>query len=91
MDEEFGVPVRVRIWIEPGRDELSAAQDDDVVALVAGLLEEVSADAALTHTYETAWLIRRGGELILPERPTLWPEHRLALIKGPCRRESHQL
>ncbi|MFJ8444223.1 SitI3 family protein [Kitasatospora griseola] len=91
IDLQFGVPAKIRIWIEPDRDEPMAEQDDDTVALVAGLLDDMPADLVLIHNYETAWLIRRGGELVLHEDPALWPDHRLALIEGPYRRESHQL
>ncbi|MFJ8441700.1 SitI3 family protein [Kitasatospora griseola] len=91
IDHEFGVPAKVRIWIEPDGDRPMAEQDDDIAALLAGLLEDTPADLVAVHNYETVWLIRRGGELVLHEDPALWPDHRLALIKGPYRRESHQL
>ncbi|WP_123821462.1 SitI3 family protein [Kitasatospora cineracea] len=91
IEDEFGIPSKILIWLEPDKDEEFADQDEDVVVLVAGILEETSADVVLIHNYETVWLIRRGGELILHERPTLWPDRRLALIKGEYRRESLRL
>lgn len=88
-DESFGVVEKVMIWVEPNPTRSIVRQDDDLVALVAGLMEETAADLAVTYNHETALLIRRGGELILHEDCALWPEHRLALIKAPYRRESH--
>ncbi|MEV7124343.1 SitI3 family protein [Kitasatospora griseola] len=89
--EAFGVPENVRIWVEPSRGELAIRQEDDLVALIAGLLDETVVDIAVTYDYEVGMLIRKGGELTLHEDPLLWTEHRLALIRGTYRRESHWL
>ncbi|MEV7124212.1 SitI3 family protein [Kitasatospora griseola] len=91
IEHEFGIPAKARIWIEPDGDRPMAEQDDDIAALLAALLDDTPVDLVAVHNYETAWLIRRGGELVLHEDPALWPEHRLALIEGPYRRESHRL
>ncbi|MGW4809224.1 SitI3 family protein [Kitasatospora sp. NPDC004272] len=91
IEENFGVSPTVQVFISPKREAPFFPQEDDIVALAAALLEETSNDMVLSYNFETAWLIRRSAELILHERPSLWPENRLALIKGPYRRESHQL
>lgn len=63
-------------------------QQGDVVRLSAGLLARVPGDAVLHHDFETIWLVRRGGELLLNDRDDLWPPERLALLGRPYRRET---
>ncbi|MFJ5234791.1 SitI3 family protein [Kitasatospora sp. NPDC088391] len=86
-----GVAPSVEVWIQPDRERPASPQEEDIVVLAAALLDDISADMVLAFNFETAWLIRRGGDLILHESPSLWPERRLSLIKEPYRRESHHL
>ncbi|MFJ4670454.1 SitI3 family protein [Kitasatospora purpeofusca] len=66
-----------------------SGQEDDVVRVVAGLLDRVPGDAVLQYHYEVVWLLRRGGLLSLNERDDLWPPDRLALVPHPFTRETH--
>ncbi|MFI9786406.1 SitI3 family protein [Kitasatospora sp. NPDC051984] len=88
VDREFGVPSKIELWIEPARYEPPGPQEEDIIALVLGLLAELPVDAVLTYNYETVWLLRRGEDLVLHEDPLMWPEHWRAMIDGPYRRES---
>ncbi|MFJ4678244.1 SitI3 family protein [Kitasatospora sp. NPDC088783] len=89
--EKFGISPSIQVRIRPKKEEPSFPQEDDIAILAAALLDGISADMALSYNFETAWLIRRTDGLILHESPSLWPEHRLALIRSPYRRESHHL
>lgn len=64
-------------------------QQDHMIQLVSGLLEEVPGDAVLHFEYETIWLLRRADDLSVNERDDLWPPQRLALITEPYRRATH--
>ncbi|MFD9062449.1 SitI3 family protein [Kitasatospora purpeofusca] len=66
-----------------------SGQEDDVVRVVAGLLDRVPGDAVLQYHYEVVWLLRRGGRLSLNERDDLWPPDRLAVAPRPFTRETH--
>ncbi|MFE2061862.1 SitI3 family protein [Streptomyces sp. NPDC059467] len=66
-------------------------QQDDMIRLVAPLLEKVDGDAVLHFQYEVIWLLRRNGDLSLNERDDLWRPRRLAMVTSPCRRETHSM
>ncbi|MGW4817213.1 SitI3 family protein [Kitasatospora cineracea] len=91
IEEGFGVSSTVHIWFQPDKEIPMNPQLDEIAVLMVALLEEISGDAAITLHSEIGWLIRRNGEIILHEDSELWPEHRLALINTPYRRESHHL
>lgn len=83
----LGAAPTVRVAYRLAKTDIGA-QQDDVVRLVLGLLAKVPGDAVLHHDFETIWLVRRGGELLLNERDDLWPPHRLTLLHQPYRRET---
>ncbi|MFG2436844.1 SitI3 family protein [Streptomyces sp. NPDC048508] len=68
-----------------------SAQQDDMIQLVAPLLEEVDGDAVLHCQLEAIWLLRRDGELILSGDDDLWRFQRLALVAPPYRRETFSM
>ncbi|MGW7549314.1 SitI3 family protein [Streptomyces sp. NPDC054770] len=68
-----------------------AEQQDDMIRLVAPLLERIDGDAVLHFQFEVIWLLRRNGELSLNERDDIWRPQRLALMRGPFRRETHSM
>jgi hypothetical protein len=63
-------------------------QTDDMVALVADLLDHVPGDLVLHHQYETIWLLRRGDDLSIGDRDGMWPPHRATLLGRPHHRRS---
>ncbi|MGW3046309.1 SitI3 family protein [Kitasatospora sp. NPDC001159] len=67
-----------------------SGQQDDVVRLAVGLLSHIPGDAVLHYDFEEIWLMRRDGELSLSERSDLWPQHRLALLSLPYRRQTQE-
>ncbi|MGW0996710.1 SitI3 family protein [Streptomyces sp. NPDC002523] len=66
-------------------------QQDDMIRLIAPLLDRVEGDAVLHFQFEVIWLLRRNGELSLNERDDLWRPQRLALVTQPYRRETHTM
>src|SRR5436309_1731532 len=54
-------------------------QQDDMIRLVAALLERIPGDALLSGM-DTIWLLRRNGDLTANEQDDSWPPHRLALL-----------
>ncbi|PSL57145.1 hypothetical protein B0I31_102123 [Saccharothrix carnea] len=83
----LGAPPTVRVAYRLAKTDIGT-QQDDVVRLVLGLLAKIPGDAVLHHDFETIWLVRRGGELVLNERDDLWPPHRRGLLTQPYRRET---
>jgi hypothetical protein len=73
-----------------GRTTEISVQQDDMIAVVARLLDEVVGDAVLHSAYEAIWLLRRGGELTVGEQSDLWPGDRLAVIGRDVRRQTHR-
>lgn len=71
-----------------GKGTETSDQQDDMILLIARLLEWVDGDAVLQYRYEEVWLLRRNGELILNEGDDLWRPKRLALMTQPYRRET---
>lgn len=86
---DLGIAPNVRVAFVFDKTSDLSGQEDDVVRLVAGLLEHVSGDAVLEYHDEIIWLLRRGDDLSLNERGDLWPPHRLALVRQPYRRATH--
>jgi hypothetical protein len=66
-------------------------QQDDMIRLVLRLLDQVGGDLVLHRDFEDIWLLRRNDELTLSEDDDLWRPHRLALVPGPYRRETHTM
>ena len=54
--------------------------------LIAGLLDRIPGDALLHRDLESAWLVRKDGDLILDESDEAWPQQRLAALGPPYRR-----
>ncbi|MER5261755.1 SitI3 family protein [Actinosynnema sp. NPDC002837] len=83
----LGVAPTTRVAYRLAKTDIGR-QQGDVVRLTAGLLEKVPGNAVLHQDFETIWLLRRGGELLLNDRDDLWPPDRLALLGRPYRRET---
>jgi len=66
-------------------------QQDDMIRLVAPLLQRMDGDAVLHFQFEEVWLLRKNGELSLNEDDDLWRPQRLALMTQPYRRETHTM
>ncbi|HEX3785325.1 MAG TPA: SitI3 family protein [Pseudonocardiaceae bacterium] len=84
QDFKFTPTVRVAFRLDKVAD--TTAQTDEMVRLVAGLLERISGDAVLHLGYELIWLLRLNGDVSLNERDDLWQPQRLAAITQPYRR-----
>jgi hypothetical protein len=84
---DFGITPTVAIGFGLYKHDKIPEQQDDLVRLSAGLLDRITGDALLSGM-DTIWLMRRGGELILNARDDIWPEHRLAALHQPYRRET---
>ncbi|MFB7911219.1 SitI3 family protein [Kitasatospora sp. NPDC056076] len=67
-----------------------AGQQDVVVRLAVELLLRIPDDAVLHYDFEEIWLTRRDGGLSINERSDLWPQHRLAIISLPYRRQTQE-
>ena len=86
-DLGFTPTVSVTFRLDKFRE--SSDQQDDMIRLVAGLLDRVPGDAVLHFEYEVIWLLRRSGDLSLNERDDLWPPQRLTGLSQPYRRATH--
>jgi hypothetical protein len=86
---DLGFTPTVSVTFRLDKDSDSSGQQDDMVRLVSGLLNEFPGDAVLHFEYETIWLLRRAGDLSLNERDDLWPPERLALMSQPYRRATY--
>lgn len=83
----FRLRPTVSISFRLGKSDDLVSQDDDVIRLVAKLLERVPGDLILwMPESDSVWLLRRGNELTLSEQDDLWPPHRLDMITQPYRR-----
>jgi hypothetical protein len=87
----LGFAPTVGVGFRMAKDAEVSDQQDDMVRLVAPLLEDIEGDAVLHFQYEVIWLLRRNGELSLNERDDIWPPRRLALMTRPFRRETHRM
>ncbi|MEU6222632.1 SitI3 family protein [Streptomyces sp. NPDC047042] len=65
-------------------------QQDDMLRLVLPLLEQIDGEAVLHFQYESIWLLRKNGELILSENDDLWRPHRISFVLQPYKRETHR-
>ncbi len=70
---DLGITPSVSVMFTINRDTEIPEQQDDMVRLVAGLLDRVPGDMVLHFQYEVIWLLRRDGGLDLHERDDLWP------------------
>ncbi|MGW2646760.1 SitI3 family protein [Streptomyces sp. NPDC001393] len=87
----LGFTPTVGVGFRMGKDTETSDQQDDMIRLVAPLLERVDGDAVLHFQFEEIWLLRKNGELTLNEADDLWRPQRLALMAQPYRRETHTL
>jgi hypothetical protein len=83
---DLGITPSVRVAFVFDKEADLAGQEDDVIKVVAGLLQQVPGDAVLLYHDEIIWLLRRGDDLSLNERNDLWPPRRLAVVSQPYRR-----
>lgn len=79
----------VRVAFRLGKVADTTEQTDDMIRLVAGLLDRVPGDAVLHLGYELIWLVRRSGDLSLNERGDIWQPQRLAAVKEPYHRATY--
>ncbi|SEN37767.1 SitI3 family protein [Actinacidiphila rubida] len=86
---DLGISPSVRVAFVFDKEADLAGQEDDVILLVAGLLDQVPGDAALEYHDEIIWLLRRGDDLSLNERDDLWSPQRLAAVQQPYRRATY--
>jgi hypothetical protein len=63
-----------------------ATQDDDMTRMVSFLLSRFTEDAVLHLEYDSIWLLRRSGELLVNDTTQEWTSSRLALLPSPYRR-----
>ncbi|MET8993911.1 SitI3 family protein [Amycolatopsis sp. NPDC004169] len=84
---DFGITPTVAVGFGIYKHDRIPEQQDDLVRLVAGLLDKVPGDAVLSGM-ETIWLMRRDGELMVNERSDIWPEHRLTALGRPYKRKA---
>ena len=90
-EDSFGFTPSVFVMFRLGHKYDYELQDDDMIRLVAALLDGVPGDAVLYQdTEDEVWLLRRHGELSVRENSDVWPEHRLALLTPPYRRATHR-
>lgn len=60
-------------------------QDDDLIRVVASLLRRFAEDVVLHFQYDSIWLLRRDGELLVSDATEEWTPSRLALLPEPFR------
>jgi hypothetical protein len=87
----FGFALSVSVAFRIGKGVEVSDQQDQIIRLVAPLLEQVDGAAVLHFQYEVVRLLHRNGELSLNERDDLWRPRRLALMTRPYRRETHSM
>ncbi|MFD5814873.1 SitI3 family protein [Streptomyces sp. NPDC127038] len=87
----LGFTPTVGVGFRMGKEADTSQQQDDMIRLVAPLLDHVGGDAVLHYQFEVVWLLRRGGELSLNDRDDLWRPERLALMTRAYRRETHAM
>jgi hypothetical protein len=88
---ELGFTPTVSVTFRTAKGVDVSDQQDDMIRLVAPLLERIDGDAVLHLQFEQIWLLRKNGELTLHEGDDLWRPQRLALMTQPCRRETHTM
>jgi hypothetical protein len=89
--DTFGFVATITVAFRPGHADPHHVQEDDVVRLVAALLDQVPGDAVLYRDSDGAvWLLRRNGELSVHTSSEIWTPGRLALLTPPYRREARE-
>ena len=92
VEESFGFAPTVTVAFRLQGDHPTYLQQDDLIRLVAALLEAVPGDAVLMFdASDDAWLLRRDGDLAVSADDDRWPARRLALLPGPYRRATYSL
>lgn len=86
---DFGFDPAMSLVFRFDKEADIAEQQDDMIRLVAGLLERVPGDMVLHREFEEVWLLRRGDDLSVGEEDFMWPEKRLDMVPGPYRRATH--
>ena len=66
-------------------------QQDEAVGLTVGVLDRIPGDAILHCDLETAWLVRKGEDLVLDDSDEVWTQQRLAALAPPYRRATIDL
>lgn len=91
VEDSFGFVPTVSVGFRESLREEQLPQLDDMIRLVAALLDQIPGDAVLYNDAEDeVWLLRRNGELSVRDNPEYLPERRLALLTPPFRRETHR-
>lgn len=86
---DLGIVPTVDVGFRLGKENESSDQQDDMIRIVAPLLDRVDGDVVLHFQFEEVWLLRRGGELTLHKDDDLWRPARLAIVSQPYGRETH--
>ncbi|HEY8546297.1 MAG TPA: SitI3 family protein [Acidimicrobiales bacterium] len=86
-EDSFGVTASCWLFLRVIKDETPLrVQQDEMAWLVAGILGGVEGDAVLHWDHEVAWLMRKGGRLLVSDRDDLWTPERLAYLPHPYER-----
>jgi hypothetical protein len=82
---DLGITPTVRVAFMLDKTTSLSEQEDDIIHLVALLLDRVPGDAVLQYHYEIIWLLRHGDDLTLNDREekVMWPQHRLSHLRQP--------
>lgn len=87
VEESFGVTASCWLFLRLIRGETPVrSQQDEMVWLAGGLLARLPGDAVLHWDSELAWLVRKGGRLVVSERDDIWTPERLAMLPVPFER-----
>lgn len=87
VEESFGVVATCWVTFQPSPSLGSVRlQQDEMVWLVAGVLARLPGDAVLHWDSEMAWLVRKGGRLVVSDRDDIWTAERLAMLPRPYER-----
>ncbi|MDT7797847.1 MAG: hypothetical protein QOI78_1280 [Actinomycetota bacterium] len=85
MVTDLGITPTVAAGFSLYKQDKIAEQQDDMIRLVAGLLQDVPGDALLSGM-DTIWLLRPNGDLTVNEQDDIWPPRRRAALRQPYRR-----
>jgi hypothetical protein len=86
VEEDFGVVRSCWVVFRENGDLDRFRQRDEMIWLIAGLLQRLPGDMALHYENEIMWMVRRNGQLYVSERDVNWPAERLALVPPPYQR-----
>lgn len=80
---DFGIRRTVSIGFQLNGTRDAEPQMRDMLTLVFGVLDRLPADAILHYEYEEAWLLRRGGRLVINSSEGVWHPDLLAMVPQP--------